>query len=333
KGWTESYKNLLQFQDESVQKDALRLALVFDDPIAFQRLRSIAIDQNQLKENRQEAIQSLIKKRPKDLPTLLLQLIRDPSVQHVALLGLAEYSDPKIGEQVLELFQTLSTTGRQDALQTLSSRKVWAMSLLDAVEAKKIPSGEFTAYTARQLENLDDKDVSSRLKSLWGTVRQTPADKAKQMVKYKKQMTQEALSSANRTTGRALFKKNCANCHKLFGEGGVIGPDLTGAQRTNLDYLLENLIDPSAAVAKDYQMEKLVTTEGRIITGLPIEETETALTIQTVNEKVVVPIKEIDVRAKSDLSMMPDGLLEKLTSEEIRDLIAYLSGIEQAPEK
>jgi putative heme-binding domain-containing protein len=112
----------------------------------------------------------------------------------------------------------------------------------------------------------------------------------------------------------------------LFGEGGKIGPDITGAQRTNLDYLLENLVDPSAAVAKDYQMETIATTGGRTITGLVVEESRTAITIQTVNEKLVVPADEIEERATSQVSLMPDGLLEKLTAEQVRDLIGYLSG-------
>jgi putative heme-binding domain-containing protein len=76
--------------------------------------------------------------------------------------------------------------------------------------------------------------------------------------------------------------KLCANCHRLFGTGGEIGPDLTGSQRANLDYILENMIDPSASVARDYQMEILVTISGRVITGLVIAETETAVTVATV---------------------------------------------------
>lgn len=333
KTWDQAYSKLRHHEDKGIQQDSLRLALIFDDPIAYQKLRTIAIDQSEPKTTRQEALQALIGKRPKNLPELLLRLIRDPNMQNLALRGLAEYSDPKIGGRILTLFQSLSHTGRQNALQTLASRKPWAMALLDAVKEQKIPAGELTAYTARQLENLDDKEISARVRSLWGTVRQTPAAKAKQMAKHKKRLTKDALERADRAAGRMLFQKNCANCHKLFGEGGKIGPDITGAQRTNLDYLLENLIDPSASVAKDYQMEKLVTTSGRIITGLVVEESGAALTIQTVNEKVIIPLKEIDVRGKSELSMMPDGLLEKLTSEQIRDLIAYLSGIEQVSEK
>jgi putative heme-binding domain-containing protein len=92
------------------------------------------------------------------------------------------------------------------------------------------------------------------------------------------------MRQADRSAGRALFQKTCANCHKLFDAGGAIGPEITGAQRTNLDYLLENLIDPSAAVARDFQMQIIQTTGGRVITGLVVAESENAVTVQTLNE-------------------------------------------------
>ena len=100
-------------------------------------------------------------------------------------------------------------------------------------------------------------------------------------------------------------------------------------QRTNVDYLLEDLFDPSAAVAKDFQMELLATSSGRIVTGLVVEENELAVTVQTVNERFVVPQAEIESRKQSELSLMPEGMLQPLTFEQIRDLLAYLSSPSQ----
>jgi putative heme-binding domain-containing protein len=139
------------------------------------------------------------------------------------------------------------------------------------------------------------------------------------------------MRQADRSAGRGVFQKNCANCHKLFDAGGAVGPEITGAQRMNLDYLLENLIDPSAAVAKDFRMQIIETTGGRIITGLLVAESDTAVTLQTINEKVVVPLNEIAERGISPLSIMPEQMLEKLSFEQVRDLIAYLSSPGQVP--
>src|SRR5262249_48199078 len=140
-----------------------------------------------------------------------------------------------------------------------------------------------------------------------------------------------ALTIAARTHGRLLCARACAACHVLFGEGGKVGPELTGSQRANLDYVLENLLDPSAVVARDYQVTLLQTKDGRVITGIIKQETPQVLTVQTHNEVLRVPQNEVEARARSPLSMMPEGLLDKLKDEEVRDLVAYLGSPTQVP--
>ena len=133
------------------------------------------------------------------------------------------------------------------------------------------------------------------------------------------------------SAGRAVFQKLCANCHRLFDAGRKLGPDITGAQRTNLDYLLENLIDPSAQVSRDFQMEVLTTESGRVITGLVTSETAAAVTVSTLDKNVVIPVDEIELRRKSNISMMPEGQLKPLTFTQTRNLIAYLGNGRQVP--
>ncbi len=229
KSWSGVYAKLQRYNEEAIRGDALRLALKFDDPTAYLTLRKIAADARESKANRTEAVEALVQKKPDDLPGLLLKLIRDPATQDAALHGLAEYTDPKIGATILSLFPALSEAGRRSALLTLASRRDWAMALLDQVEAKEIKASDLSAYTARQLENLDDPKVTARLKSLWGNVRPTPAEKTRLIAKYRKRLSADTLSGADRQAGRAIFQKTCANCHTLFGEGGKIGPDITGA--------------------------------------------------------------------------------------------------------
>jgi putative heme-binding domain-containing protein len=166
---------------------------------------------------------------------------------------------------------------------------------------------------------------------VWGEVRSTPADKARLIASYKQQLTEQVLAIANLSAGREVFHRTCASCHRLFGEGKPVGPDLTGSQRTNLDYVLQNLIDPSGAVSRDYQMHVVATTGGRVITGLLVAESDQAVTIQTVNERIVLPLDEIEERSLSPVSMMPDGQMQTLSNTEVRDLIAYLGSRVQVP--
>ena len=88
------------------------------------------------------------------------------------------------------------------------------------------------------------------------------------MKQFRDKLTPAVLKEANLGVGRQLFQRTCASCHILFGEGGKVGPELTGSQRHNLDYLLENMLDPSAIVANEYRVTVVTTTDGRVINGI-----------------------------------------------------------------
>src|SRR5205085_693656 len=187
-------------------------------------------------------------------------------------------------------------------------------------------------FTIRQMLALKNAEVSKRVEQVWGKIRPPAQDKAAAIAKYKAALSPDTLKRANLANGRALFTKHCAACHKLYGEGGDIGPELTGSQRGNLDYVLENVLDPSAVVANDYRVSVILTTGGRTLTGIIKAETPQAITVQTQNEQVVVPKGEIETRTVSPLSMMPEGLFDALRMEEVRDLVGYLANPVQVPQ-
>jgi len=103
-----------------------------------------------------------------------------------------------------------------------------------------------------------------------------------------------------------------------------VGPDLTGANRDNLDYLLENIIDPSAVVAADFRMSVVILKDGRVLTGIVGGRTAKTLTVQTQTDKATVQIFEVEEIQPTALSLMPDGLLGPLSDEQVRDLFGYL---------
>lgn len=331
KTWPAAYASLRRNSKAEVAEQALTLALIFDDPEALVSLRQEAADPQAKPAARNRAIQALVTKRVLEFDSTLITLLTDSAVVRAALRGLAEYDHPQTADAILARFEKLDSLARQDALQTLAARPAWGLKLVAALESKQIPRSEVTAYTARQLFSLNHAELTARLQKAWGELRVSPAEKQQLIATYKKRFTAESILQADRSAGRAIFQKTCANCHRIFGAGGQIGPDITGSQRTNLDYLLQTLIDPSAAVNKDYQMQLLQLSDGRVITGLVLSETPAALTIQTVTEKIVVPTAEIEERKLSPVSMMPDGLLQNLSPEQVRQLLGYLMGSDQAP--
>jgi putative heme-binding domain-containing protein len=253
-------------------------------------------------------------------------LLTDKGLRRTALRGLAAYADAATPKRVLAVFGDLSPDEKQDAVATLSSRKEYALALLDAVERKAVARTDISAYVARQLYALGDKEVTGRLREVWGDIRDTAPDKQKQLARYKAMLTPGYLSRADLGNGRLVFSKTCQQCHTLYGEGGKIGPDLTGSNRANLDYILSNILDPSAEVAQDYRMSVVMTKAGRFLTGMIVERTPNRITLQTATERLVIAREDVASVRDSPQSMMPEGQLDALTKEQVRDLIAYLAG-------
>jgi putative heme-binding domain-containing protein len=165
----------------------------------------------------------------------------------------------------------------------------------------------------------------------FATFHPTPPAIADAIQEYRRKLTPQVLRQADRSSGRSVFSKHCGNCHRLFGEGRDGGPDLTPLQRPDLDYLLAATIDPNAVIGNDYQAVTVLATDGRTITGLVKREDQMALELQTAEDLVTVPQAEIRLRSPSTTSFMPEGLLQTLNDEQVRDLIGYLQGDEQAP--
>ena len=127
------------------------------------------------------------------------------------------------------------------------SRANWALQLLKSVEQGKIDRAFISASHARQINDFNDRELSEFLGKVWGKVRKSSADRVAEMSKLREKLTSREPHELNLKRGRMVYEKQCANCHTLFGTGGKIGPDLTGSDRKNLNYLLENILDPSAS--------------------------------------------------------------------------------------
>jgi putative heme-binding domain-containing protein len=280
---------------------------------------------------RLNALQALAYRKDPALVPVLHGLLKDKQLRAAALRSLATYSDEATPGLVLNQYAVLNAEEKAAAISTLASRSPYALALLDAIEKGQVPRKDISLFTVRQMQALKDRTVNESVTRVWGTVRPATADKRKLMAKYKAELTPPSLKRADRSNGRLIFQQTCASCHVLFGEGGKVGPELTGSQRMNLDYLLENILDPSAIVHKDYQVTTLMLKDGRVITGIVKAEVDQVLMMQTEKELLRVLVADVEERQQSKQSIMPEGLLTKLTDKEVRDLIGYLVSPEQAP--
>ena len=329
--WNDIARVVLSSENREVRQQALALAATFGNQRVLQALLATAGNDEQPIADRQHALSVLVKTQAPGTITVLKQSLATPELRSLSLRSLAEFDDPQVPEVILESYSSLTPTERRDALATLCSRPAFAKSLLEAIGKNQIPANHLTADLISQLRNLKDAALDELLAKSWGQVRETAADKVALLKQYQLLLNRPSRAAADLEHGRAIFARTCQQCHTLFGTGAKVGPDLTGSNRANLEYLLSNVVDPSAVMAKEYQPTIIVTTSGRVVTGLIKETRNDALVLQTANEDIIVPRDEIDEQSLSTKSMMPDDLLRPLTEAEVRNLVAYLASPGQVP--
>jgi putative membrane-bound dehydrogenase-like protein len=311
---------------------ASELSVLYGDAREIARLEEIVMKRERATAaERRRALELLVARRDPSFGQSVLMLLRDPEIRPDAIRALAAFDRPETAQRLVTLYPEFSPTERQDAIQTLTARPALGLALLDAIEAGTIPRADVSALVIRQLQALENDELNQRLTAVWGEIRPPSAEKRERIAAFKEQLDSESLKLANLSRGRAIYAKTCANCHRLFGTGGLVGPELTGAQRTSLDYVLDNVLDPSAIVPREYRPHVLRLADGRVVQGVVVEETPQTLVVQTANETLRVPTGEIENRRESALSMMPEGLFDRLSAEEIRDLVGYLASPEQVP--
>jgi putative membrane-bound dehydrogenase-like protein len=331
KNWPETYAKLLKTETPEVARETEAVAVLFGDPKAIAKLTKLIDDTTAKADDRRTAIELLLPRRLPDFAKTLHALLADPAVRQAAIRGLAAFADTDTPAAILKHYVKFTAEEKVDAVQTLAARAAWAKALLDAIEKGTVPRADVPVTTARQILAINDKALSTRLEKVWGKITPASKERAALMKKWKEILTEETLTKADPGRGRVLFTKNCAACHKMYGEGNAVGPELTGSQRSNLDYVLENVLDPSAVVPNEYRMINFVLADDRVVSGIIIRETKEALTVRTTNETVVLPVGDIASRKQTNLSLMPDGLFDQMKQDEVRDLVAYLRSKEQVP--
>ena len=329
--WSEAYDSLLNSDDLAIRDKADAIAVQLGDKRILPRMRSILADTDSPLKKRQQALDVLVRGRDTEAAPAFVAALSEPQLVSSAIKALAFPDYQKTPHELLRRYQTFTQQQKQDAISTLASRPSYANALLNAIANGTVPRTDVHAYTIRQLRRLEDEKLIARLQSIWGTIRESSADKKEKIEEWKKSLSASYLSKANLGHGRLLFNKTCATCHMLFGEGEKIGPDITGSNRANLDYILETAIDPSAVVGKDYQMSVIALSDGRVVTGLIQRETNSALTVRTANDTVIIAKDDIESRKLSKMSLMPDGLFDRMEKDEVRDLVAYLASPSQVP--
>lgn len=255
----------------------------------------------------------------------LLQLLNSKSPEPVHVEGiraLGQIGGDQVADDLLKSWNDLTAAERATAADVLVSRRRWAISLLSALEAKTISSLELPISAIRALADSKDEFLKQRAEQVIGRIRPANADKQR-IIEEKKKMIL-AGGPPDLQAGHELVKKTCLVCHKLYGEGGEVGPDLTGVGRSSLDALLANVIDPNQIVGKGYENVMIETRDGRSVSGRLVESTDSRVKLLSSGPKEeVVARSDIETMRVSELSVMPEGL-EQMPDADFRNLILYV---------
>jgi putative membrane-bound dehydrogenase-like protein len=313
------------------------LSALFGDAEALQTFRErLALASAPVNE-REKALGVLIQTGDGGTAKLLQQILTQDapaSLRRKSIQALASLKDAETPKVLGALLPKISANELPDAVNTLASTKEGSKELLKAVEAKTVPATALSPFLVRQLTAFDDREINALIKSAWGDVNAPKADLGERTKKFRELLTPAALAKGDLAKGKMLFTMTCGQCHKLFGEGQNVGPDITGSNRADLNYLLENVLDPNAVIGKAYQLNLFTMKDGRVMSGVIKEESPAAVKIAMMGGvEFTLPQPDIAKREVSKLSTMPEGLFDALKPEQVIDLVKYLQSGAAGPAK
>jgi putative membrane-bound dehydrogenase-like protein len=266
------------------------------------------------------------------VPVLQQLLTATPKLQLAAVAALQNFPEREIASALIERYPRISAEARVRARTALASRPAWAMGLIDAVDRGAIDPKDLPTDLLRQMIRHDDAPLTAAIEKRWGKLQpQSSAEKISTVNRLKLVLNPSGTTlrfTGNPTEGKKLFTQACASCHKFRKEGNTIGPELTGADRKNTEWLLTQIVDPNGFIRPEYVNHNVEMKDGRSLTGLIVEQGDSAITVvDAQNQRTVLNRADVKEIAPSSISLMPEGLLEPLTPEQVRDLFSYLQAL------
>ena len=323
--WASVEPRLAEGANEALLDRLRDLSALFGDGRALDEIRGVALNGAADLPQRRAALQALIDARAPGLREVCERALPVRDLSATAAGGLALFESPEIADRLLAEWPHLYGHERPSVLNALVSRPAWAARLLEAIVTGHFKRGDLGVFDARRIRSFNDQALTRRLSEVWGEIRDVDdAERNRAFALWKQRLTPESLAKADLKQGRQVFLTACAPCHVLFDDGGNLGPNLTGSDRGNLDYLLENLLFPNVILPAEFRQTTLSLKDGRVLTGVIRSRADRTVTLQSVGEVVTVETSEIQSEETPALSLMPEGLLDALDEGQSRNLIRFL---------
>ncbi|RPI86794.1 MAG: hypothetical protein EHM42_05690, partial [Planctomycetaceae bacterium] len=241
-------------------------------------------------------------------------------LQSQALQALLRIDVPAAADALLTGWRGYSPSLRSQVLDILLSRVAWQTALLDRIERNDLSAGEIDV--ARRQSLLQNPDAAVRQRAERLLQGQVSSDRAAVVTQY--QPAAELMG--DRTRGKQVFAKSCAQCHALDGVGHAVGPDLAALANKSPQFLVQEIFDPNRNTDSRYIGYAAVTNIGLTVSGLVAEESGTSITLRGPEGREQVLLRSvIEDLQSTGKSLMPEGLEKDLKTQDVADLIAYLT--------
>jgi putative heme-binding domain-containing protein len=249
----------------------------------------------------------------------------DPSqpleVQQAALSALASFVQPEAAAELIARWKQLTPPLREEAVNVLLSRTSWHGPLVAALEQGDIQISQLSIPQRARLVAVKDAALAPRVQQLLGKF--ALGSRKEVLDKYQPSLKLQA----DAMRGAVVYRRECANCHKLGGEGHEVGPNLATIQHRSPQEILIHVLDPNREVSPHFLDYSVRLSDGRVLTGLIASESDGGLVLRRAEGREdAVARSEIDEITASGKSLMPEGLEQKISAEEMADLIRYLRG-------
>ncbi|HEY8961197.1 MAG TPA: c-type cytochrome, partial [Luteolibacter sp.] len=308
--------------DNATRGAVLSAAILFGDRSGLQSLRDQLADPQASPAAKIEALETLAAAQSEESLDIVTEAYRDKSLRIPAIRAMRHFNEPAIADQLLANWPRFDESERVAVIETLAGRKVWAMTLLASIGPGKISPSFLSAAQARQLAESGDPALRDAVLQSWGDPDRSASQKEASLARATRLLAEKPPGDPHR--GRTLFTRNCGVCHTLYGEGGTLGPDLTGRNRADLPSLVRSIVDPSADVPEEGRLSIVTRHDGSVVSGVLLSKNPSGITLRSQQGDVTIQHDAIAGIVSQAVSPMPEGLLDGLTDEQLRDLFAYL---------
>ena len=296
-------------------------------------VRQLFISPEQPEATRLQALEALITFRDPSLAEAVNGVLSAGSPRFLGqvLDVLGHWDDPRVATLILDRYPTMDPELQPLAVELLLQRQSWTRKLVNSVLEKRLSRGVLNANHLRRILDGNDRETIWAVEKAWGTVRKERNSEREKVVAEMNKYLRQHLGDAN--AGKQVFKKVCAQCHTIYGEGANVGPDLTANGRASFEQLLSNVFDPSLVIGPGYHSTTIVTNDGRSLTGLVTEDSPQRIVLKMPGGgQQVIPKGSVVYAAVSQLSMMPEGLENLMDRKELADLFAFLA-LDRSPDE